>query len=336
MAAAGPRRAVDPSQVLAPATPAALADVEAFVARREGGHADLRPGAAARVTWADPQAPGRTALAVIYLHGFSATRQETAPLAARLAAALGANLFEARLRGHGRSQDALGEATAEQWLEDAAQALAIGRLLGERVVVVGCSTGATLAAWLAGDGRAPGVGALILISPNFAIGHPAASLLSGPWGSALAHAIEGPYRSFRPVNAAHAAAWTTRYPTRAAVEVAALVAFVRASDLGAVSAPTLVVYSRRDAVVDPAATEACFARLGAPAKRLVAFEEAEDPAHHVLAGEILSPTATAALLTLCREFLAAQGAGSSPAGSPGRATSAAPGGLEGERGAGRE
>lgn len=181
--ALGPRRAVDRERIPTLAVPAKLEAVEAFVARRERAHPDVRPDAEARVVWASPDRPGRTPLAVVYLHGFSACRQETAPFCARLAASLGANLFEARLRGHGRSQDAMGEATAEDWLADAAQALAIGRLLGERVVVVGCSTGATLAAWCAGPGRASDLEALILLSPNFAIHHPAAFLMTGPWGA---------------------------------------------------------------------------------------------------------------------------------------------------------
>ena len=92
----------------------------------------------------------KTPYSVVYLHGFSATRQETAPLAECVADSLGANLFETRLAGHGREREPLADVRAEDWLHDAAEALAIAARLGERVIVIGTSTGATLAV---GDAR---------------------------------------------------------------------------------------------------------------------------------------------------------------------------------------
>ncbi|MDD4273595.1 MAG: hypothetical protein PHG14_07705 [Desulfobacter postgatei] len=38
----------------------------------------------------------------VYIHGFSATRKETAPLSDLVAKTLNANLFYTRLSGHGR------------------------------------------------------------------------------------------------------------------------------------------------------------------------------------------------------------------------------------------
>ena len=79
------------------------------------------PGTGQRLTWHDPQQPGRTEWSVVYLHGFSATRAETAPLSALVAESLGANLFEVRLSGHGLRQNPLAGVTAEDWLDDTAQ-----------------------------------------------------------------------------------------------------------------------------------------------------------------------------------------------------------------------
>jgi esterase/lipase len=91
----------------------------------------------------------RSAVALIYLHGFSSSRQESRPLMTQVASALGANLFYARLNGHGRTGEALAAASVADWQHDALEALAIGRQLGEQVVVVGASNGGTLATWLA-------------------------------------------------------------------------------------------------------------------------------------------------------------------------------------------
>ena len=95
-----------PALVNAALAPELPDDIEAWLADRERQVASqfaLIPETEKRVTWYGE--PGeRTAWVVVSLHGFSATRQETAPLAERVATALAANLFETRLSGHGRAQ----------------------------------------------------------------------------------------------------------------------------------------------------------------------------------------------------------------------------------------
>ena len=80
---------------------------------------------------------------------FSATRQETAPLSELVSQALGANLFYTRLTGHGRTGSALACARVNDWLNDVVEAYEIGRRLGKKVIMIGCSTGGTSLAWLA-------------------------------------------------------------------------------------------------------------------------------------------------------------------------------------------
>ena len=125
-------------------------DLDAHLAAREAVFDDLTPGTQKRIVWAGT--PGeKTPLALIYLHGFSSTSEEVRPVPDRVAAALGANLYFARLAGHGRTGTALAGATAEDWLTDLAEALAIGTRIGERVILLGTSTGATLATIGLGD-----------------------------------------------------------------------------------------------------------------------------------------------------------------------------------------
>jgi hypothetical protein len=73
---------------------------------------------------------------------------------------LGANLYFARLKGHGRSGDAMLEGSVQGWIDDFAEAVAIGRRLGERVVIMATSTGASLATSAAAgpDARCRGTG----------------------------------------------------------------------------------------------------------------------------------------------------------------------------------
>ena len=58
---------------------------------------------------------------------------------------LGANLFYTRLTGHGQDGAAMAEGSVNAWINDYAEAMAIGRAIGDKVVVIGTSTGASLA-----------------------------------------------------------------------------------------------------------------------------------------------------------------------------------------------
>lgn len=285
-------RVAAPSLAATVAEPAAL---EAWLAASEARFPDIVSGAEKSIVWAHPDRR-RTPLAVIYLHGYTATRQEVAPLCDRLAAQLGANLHYTRLAGHGRAPAAMGEASAEDWLRDAAEALAIGRMIGERVIVVGTSTGGTLALWLAQRTDAADLAAQILISPNLGPRDERSTLLAGPWGYQLQRLLIGEEYRWQPANELQAKYWTWRYPARALVPMMALVKSVRDSPLEDIRVPTLVIHSPKDSVVSPARIEEAYARLGSPTKRIVAVEDSEDRANHVLAGDILAPAGTEALL----------------------------------------
>ncbi|NBU26203.1 MAG: alpha/beta fold hydrolase [Gammaproteobacteria bacterium] len=278
----------------------------------EARFTDIVPGAEKAIVWAHPDRR-RTRLSVIYLHGYTATRQEVAPLCDQLAAALGANLYYTRLTGHGRSPAALGAAEADDWLRDAAEALAIGQALGERVIVVGTSTGGTLALWLAQQPRASAIAAQLLISPNLGPRDERATLLAGPWGRQLQRLLIGEEYRWQPANERQAVFWTWRYPARALVPMMALVKEVRDSPLESVRVPTLVLHSPDDAVVSPARIEAAYARLGSSAKRIVTVMDSGDRSHHVLAGDILSPQSTRAVLGTMLEFLGGLGLRPAPA-----------------------
>lgn len=275
--------------------------VEHWVNRAESRHPDLVPGTEARVVWAERYASERTSRAIVYLHGFSASRQETAPLVERLARDWDANAHEARLTGHGRGGGALARAEAADWLADAREALAIGRALGDEVLVVGSSTGATLAAWLASRDDQDGVLGYVLMSPNFAPRDPRAELLLLPGAKAWVPWIHGATHAFEPRNDRHARYWTTRYPSPALVSMMRLVDFVRDRDFGAVRRPVLTLYAPDDGVIDTGAIRAWHESLGAPRKRLRTIRP-DDPVAHVLAGDILSPATTDDVIHAIRDF----------------------------------
>lgn len=292
-------------------TPSALPDdIDAYLASSEhevSSQFELIPGTEKRIRW---QQPGkRTDYAVVYVHGFSATRQETAPLAERVADALHANLFETRLTGHGHSKQPMHGASAEDWMTDMAEALAIGARLGDRVVVIGTSTGATLALAMSGYADDFRITDFVLISPNIEHRDRAAGWLTRPGGPLLARLLVGETRTWTAHNDAQAKYWTTSYPVEAVIEVMRLVDYTRSQLPLDLDQGLLVFVSPEDTVVSPDATRQAFAGISAARKQLVEVRTAEDPGRHVLAGDILSPGTTDELAGMIVAFVAA---GSTP------------------------
>ncbi|QYK43144.1 MAG: alpha/beta fold hydrolase [Paracoccaceae bacterium] len=269
-------------------------DLDAWLAAREAVIPDIVPGAGKAIVWAGE--PGvRTAMAVVYVHGFSATWHEIAPVPQDVARALGANLYLTRLAGHGRDGAAMATASPEDWMTDLAEALAIGRRLGDRVLIIATSTGATLATvGLADPAGARDVAGAVFVSPNYRLASVAGAILDMPLARHWGPWVAGAERAFTPVNADHARWWTTRYPTAALFPMATLMRHARALDFGAMTVPLLVIRSPQDRVVDAGASAAVVSAWGAPA-RLVEpdLTPADDPYAHVIAGDVLSPGQTA-------------------------------------------
>ncbi len=277
-----------------PGLPDLDAGVEAFIASRERrAHANygLVSGTEQRIRW---QTPGRRSdYAVVHLHGFSASRQETAPLADVLADALNANLFETRLTGHGHATEPMAGVSAETWLDDAVAALAIGETLGERLIVLSTSTGGTLSLALLGHPSMSSVDTLAMISPNLMPADSNARFLTRPGGPLLAKLLVGDTRSWTAHNDLQERYWTTTYPTDSVVEVMRLVDHAAGKLPARIDQRVIMFVSRDDRVVSPRAALDAFAAIEAPAKRLVEIDDAGDPSAHVLAGDILSPASTA-------------------------------------------
>lgn len=308
--ALGPKVTVDEARmqpVEAPPTdPAAL---DAWLAEREARFDDLTPETDKHITWIDPAAPARTPLSIVYLHGFGATRQETVPVAQEVARAFGANLFETRLRGHGRPGEALGAATAEQWLEDTIEAIAIGERIGGRVVLIGCSTGATLAVWAAhrlsagpvGPAQRPPVG-MALLSPNLAVADPRAGLATMPWGEQIVSLVAGDTWSWEPANPDQARFWTTRHPSRALVTLQALVEHIQALPVAEPPIPTLAIWSTHDKVVDIGAVERWVAAAPDIRKGLPLTDDVHR-GNHVIAGAIMAPSRVPVVVGAITDFV---------------------------------
>ena len=270
--------------------------VQVYFESIESRFDDIRPDSAKRVIWVPGKKEQRTPLSIVYLHGFSASSQEIRPVPDEVAAALGANLVYTRFRGHGRGNDAMADGSVQTWMQDAAEALAAGRAVGEEVIVISTSTGSTVAALALLDKQMSAkVKGAVLVSPNFGINNPLTPLLTMPAARYWLPLIAGDRRSFEPRSPEQAQEWTTEYPSSAVFPMAAMVKHAARQDYARVDVPALFYYSSEDKVVRPDITAMIEARWGGETTRETPMlTETDDPFAHVVAGDIMSPGNTEA------------------------------------------
>lgn len=277
-------------------------NLDLYLSESESRFDDITEGTEKKIIWAG--SPGeRTALSIVSFHGFSATRQELSPLADTVAKSLNANLFYTRLAGHGRGGPGMVDGSVNRWANDANEALQIGHRLGDKVILIGTSTGSTLATWLALQPTNSELGAMILLSPNFYSADSDMRMLLWPWGKQIADTLIGKVRHWESKNPLHEKYWANDYATSSLLPMMGLVKTVNDSDIEKINIPTLVIYSSKDKTISVPPIRETFARLGSEEKELFEFNDTEDPDYHALAGDLMSPSSTAVLAEKMSRFL---------------------------------
>lgn len=304
-------------------------DPEAFVARKqaESAAAGAWETATERLV---RHAPGQAPEAILYIHGFGASRGEGEAVMDRVAEARGANLYYLRLPGHGTTLEDHARTEARDYLDAVTEALGLMPALGERVVVVGTSTGGLLATWLAGT-YPEVVDALVVASPLYAFGDPVATpLLTMRGGPGLAKLAMGRVRDTRwehpDKREGYDDRWLLRQSYDALVPLEQVRRFgARAEVISAVRAPTLglVHYAseaEQDEVISVPAVREIFGELGGerphPLTRLVEIADG----HHVLMSAYVRTDKAAvegALTSFLDEALGPAPAASAAPGTPG-------------------
>ena len=272
-----------------PSDPAAL---EAYVSSNEAKH-KVKPDNEARIVWANDSTKAKTPYVIVYLHGFSASQEEGNPVHRNIAKQFGCNMYLARLSEHGiDTTDALVNMTATSLWESAKEAYAIGKQLGDKVILMGTSTGGTVALELASSFE--DVAGLVLYSPNIAINNPSAFLTNNPWGLQIARMVMGGKENvLKNRTDTYKKYWNHQYRLEAVVELQELLETTMIpSHFNKIKCPLLTLYyfkdeKNQDPVVKVSAMKEMFEAVSTPAnlKRMIPIPEA---GNHVLASPIQS------------------------------------------------
>ena len=264
-------------------------DVESYLEKAESLVPNIVSGAEKEVVWSDPVAKSKKSLSIIYIHGFSATKHEMRPVPDDVANALNANLFFTRMSGHGRDGDAMAEATPSAWINDFAEAIAIGEQLGEKIIVMAASNGAAVSTLgLSYPELVRNVVGFVTISANFELHGISTTMANIPWAETILPVVAGSERSWEPSNELHGKWWTTAYPSKAIFPMTSILKRLKKLDKSTLSVPALFIYQPDDQVVVAEEIENVADQWGGPAKKVL-IEQSEDPYNHVIAGDILSP-----------------------------------------------
>ncbi len=289
----GPHPSTPVYNPVLPVVPSAPAALMQYVSSIEARH-KVKPDNEARIIWYDTTQK-KTPYVVLYLHGFSASQEEGNPVHRDFAKQFGCNMYLSRLAEHGiDTTDAMINLTAENLWNSAKEAYAIARKLGDSVILMGTSTGSSLALQLAATYPDDPIKGLILMSPNIEINNPAGFLLDKPWGLQIARMVlHSKYHMPSDTSALAMQYWNSPYRLEALTQLQAFVdTKMTKATFQAVSRPTLLLYyykddNHQDQTVKVSAELRMFDQLGTPPalKRSVAIPNAGD---HVLGSPITS------------------------------------------------
>ncbi|MCY1722532.1 alpha/beta fold hydrolase [Prolixibacteraceae bacterium Z1-6] len=277
-----------------PSISASIGNIESFVQKKEAAFS-IKPDNESRIFWEKDSVKERTDYCVLYLHGFSASWYEGYPAHVNFAKKFGCNLYIPRLHDHGlETEDALIDMTPDKLWRSAKEALMVARTLGKKVIIMGTSTGGTLALKLAAD-FPEYVDGIILYSPNIRINNSTAFMLSKPWGLQIGRKVmHSKYRvTDEDFESKGCQYWNCKYRMEAVVYLQQLVeATMKRETYKNVTAPVFLGYyykdeENQDQTVRVDAMHKMFDQLGTIPGRKVkkAFPEAGD---HVIGCELTS------------------------------------------------
>ena len=246
-----------------------LTETEVFVSQKHIGVKNFKAGNESYILWAD-STKQKTGYSVVYLHGFSASPMEGDPIHKEFAQRYGANLYVPCLAKHGiLDRESFKDLTPKDLIDSAKEAIAIGNILGEKVIVLSCSTGGTLSAYLAAE-NPDLIYAQMTYSPNIDLADGTSELLTLPWGLPLAQYVAGSEYRHVPIPENCAPYWTMDYRMEGVIALKALIEETMSSDISKkITQPLFIGYyykdeTHRDKTVSIPAMKTFFEEVSTP------------------------------------------------------------------------
>lgn len=280
--------------------PANIEALESFLTQSEAQVPNVLDGAAKKIVWAG-EAGVASEVAIIYLHGYSSSRQEIDPVPQLVAQALNANLFYTRFKGHGveGGHDSFKGVVLADWLADAEEALAIGRLLGKKIIIMAHSNGAAIATHLVNAHQAEGdIVATLFVAPNYRPKKAQSMLLANPIGAMIGRKMYGGYYGSADEPAiipegSYPYIWSSSQHFDATIALSIGVKALDKLDLENFTVPLFIVASDFDKVVSTPHTYQVFARYGSLQpiqKELLILNDTGTPGQHTITGNAKAPS----------------------------------------------
>jgi pimeloyl-ACP methyl ester carboxylesterase len=151
---------------------------------------------------------GKTKFAILYIHGFGASRAEGEYITDRIAKTYKANTYYLRLPGHGTNPEDHRDTPFSEYLKTAEDALQMMDQLGEKTVVFGTSMGGLITTYLASK-YPEKITAIVLASPFYDFTDKSGNIYNFIWGKNFVQAAFGEIRgnTSRPENDPSFAYW---------------------------------------------------------------------------------------------------------------------------------
>lgn len=275
--------------------PDELASLDSYLTRREAVYPH-KEGAEAKIVWHSGQ-PRQTEYSIVYLHGFRASHPEGDPVHYKVAEWFGCNLFLSRMEEHGiHAEFPLLHLTEEKLLQSARFAFEIGRRIGKKVILMGTSTGGSLALWLASQHNLnEKISSLILYSPLIRFNGMREQLLMNKISRRLLRIFLGEKYLVRTLGTTYAEdrIWNQHYALRGALELGAFVEHhMNEKLLSRVRCPVFTGYyyksvEEQDKVVSVKAIKKLADKLGTRTE-LMKFKNFSEAKNHVICSSLLS------------------------------------------------
>jgi len=268
-----------------------ISSIEESIKLDEQRYKNLRPNIEKKILWAYKTSI-KTKISLVFIHGFSASRFELSPVIENVAKELKANVFFTRLTGHGQDGQSLADATFNDWIKDTEEAIKIGEILGDNIVLIGSSTGCSLIHTILE--KQQNISSVIYVSPNFGMKSLIGQLLRIPRIKRLLPIFLGKELSFSTENAEHKRCWTLSYPPKALLTIKDSVIAAQNINHSQIKVPILFWFSNEDKIVSAKATRRIISKMG---DNISTYNPpliyGDDPSRHGILGDILSPSQTA-------------------------------------------